>query len=230
MTEAGARGIDAEATSGGTRIVLSGISKRVARRMEEAWKAPAFHVAALLDADELDLERAAHASATLTDVLLLRCARGLTQHPELNAHYDAAETAVVRFADVNLGIAVATPKGLMVPVLHAAQTCALAEIAERRRDLVNRARLGQVTIDDLEGGTFTISNLGMFGITRFDAILNPPQVAIMAVGAARSQPELRDGGLGERRSIEVTLTCDHRAVDGVTAAAFLQQLGQSVDA
>jgi pyruvate dehydrogenase E2 component (dihydrolipoamide acetyltransferase) len=163
---------------------------------------------------------------TLTDVLLLRAARALTLHPGVNAHYDPDALAVNRFERADIGLAVATERGLLVPVLRGAESLSLGEIAARRRELVERARAGRLSLAEMQGATFTVSNLGMFSVVQFDAILNVPQVAILAAGATQSRPVVVDGALAERRVIALTLTCDHRAVDGATGAMFLQDLVQ----
>lgn len=209
----------------GTCTPLSGIGRTIARRMEEAWKAPAFHLTAELAAGGLDAERAGRAGVTFTDVLLSRCARALLAHPGVNAHYDPAGFAVTTFERADIGIAVATDRGLLVPVLRSVDAMSLEEIAAGRRELVERARAGSLAMADMQGGTFTVSNLGMFGIVRFDAILNVPQVAILATGAARTQYADVDGVPVPRRVVDVTLTCDHRALDGAAGAVFLRDLG-----
>src|SRR5205823_4989284 len=124
---------------------------------------------------------------------------------------------------------VAAPQGLVVPVIHEAERLSLAEIAARRADVVGRAREGKLTQPDLEGGTFTISNLGMFGVEQFIAVLNPPQAAILAVGATTEQPVVRDGAVTARPLMTMTLTVDHRAVDGAAAADFLRTVKSFVE-
>ena len=133
------------------------------------------------------------------------------------------------YQDVNIGIAVASPAGLVVPVIHGAQRLGIADLAEARRGLVDRARNGKLAMADVTGGTFTISNLGMMGIDRFDAILNVPQVAILAVGSTRQRQVWRDGDPAWRPIADMTLTCDHRAVDGATGAAFLAALHSALE-
>jgi pyruvate dehydrogenase E2 component (dihydrolipoamide acetyltransferase) len=145
-------------------------------------------------------------------------------HPKLNAHYDPDELAVTQFERADIGLAVATDRGLLVPVLRGINRMSLAEIAAERRTLVERARAGQVTMAEMQGATFTVSNLGMLAVVQFDAIVNVPQVAILAVGAVQSRPAFAEGQLVEQRVIAMTLTCDHRAVDGAAGARFLREL------
>ncbi len=133
-----------------------------------------------------------------------------------------AEDALLRHPSANVGIAVAAPQGLVVPVVKAADRLSLAEIAAVRADLVDRARNQKLTADDMADGTFTISNLGMFGVEAFVAVLNPPQAAILAVGATEDRAVVVDGEIAVRPTMTMTLTVDHRAVDGAPAADFLQ--------
>jgi len=203
---------------------LTATGRTMARRMAEAWKAPVFHLTVEADADAWDALRAGRAGVTLTDVLLMRCARALLAHQAVNAHFDPEALAVTRFERADIGIAVATDRGLLVPVLRGVDGLSLEQIAAGRRELVERARAGRLALADMQGATFTVSNLGMLGVAHFDAIVNVPQVAILAVGAIQARPFLADGELAERRAIALTLTCDHRAIDGATGATFLGDL------
>jgi pyruvate dehydrogenase E2 component (dihydrolipoamide acetyltransferase) len=159
------------------------------------------------------------AKPTISDVLTKVCASALMRHRRLNAQFVGEEIHLYPTADV--GMAVATDRGLVVPVTRGAERLSIAEIAAQRVELVDRARTGKLKQGDLEGGTFTISNLGMFGVEHFIAVLNPPQVAILAVGAVEETPVVRDGEIVVRPLMDLTLTCDHRAVDGSVAAEFL---------
>jgi pyruvate dehydrogenase E2 component (dihydrolipoamide acetyltransferase) len=205
-------------------VPLSGTGRSMARRMEHAWTAPAFTLVVELEVDGLDRARAGHQGVSLTDVLLMRCAHALVAHPQLNAHYHADAYSVTRFETASIGIAVATRRGLLVPVLRDVDRLPLDEIAAGRRELVDRARGGQLSMAEMQGGTFTLSNLGMFGVTHFTALLNPPQVAILAVGKVRTQLAMAAGTIAELRVMTLTLTCDHRAVDGATGASFLRDI------
>ena len=144
------------------------------------------------------------------------------RHRAVNALYQG--DAVELHASANIGIAVAVPKGLVVPVIPGCERKSVAEIAAERAAIVERARTGKLQQSDLEGGTFTISNLGMYGIERFIAVLNPPQAAILAVGAVSDQVVAMDGQPTVRPRLELTLTCDHRAIDGATGAEFLRDV------
>jgi pyruvate dehydrogenase E2 component (dihydrolipoamide acetyltransferase) len=205
----------------------------IARRLTAAWEVPAFQLTVSADmtfATEL-VERARELNAglrvTVTDLLTKVCAMALQRHRDVNVQF--TDEALLRLPTANVGIAVAAPSGLIVPVIPQAERLSLAEIAERRTDLVQRARDGKLQLQDLEGGTFTISNLGMFGVEQFVAVLNPPQAAILAVGATEERPVARDGELVARPMMTMTLTVDHRAVDGAEAADFLRTVKTFVE-
>jgi len=164
---------------------------------------------------------------TVTDLLAKLCAHALIRHGDVNVQY--TEDALLKFPTANVGIAVAAPQGLVVPVLRSVERQSLAEVAVSRGDIVGRARDSKLTAQDLEDGTFTISNLGMFGIEQFVAVLNPPQAAILAVGATVDTPVARDGVVVVRPIMTLTLTVDHRAVDGAAGADFLRTVKQFVE-
>ena len=203
-----------------TTRALSKTEKLMARAMTAAWAAPMFDVVIEVDM-QMALDRRS-AGITLTDVILLACAQTLIRFPGINAHY--REDAVHQFATANVGLAVSSAKGLTVPVVHGAEGLTLAQIADRRRALVAKVRDGKISIAEVMGGTFTVSNLGMFDVRRFTAILNPPQVAILAVGATSMRQVWNNGAPEWRQICDLSLTCDHRAVDGAAAAAFLTAL------
>jgi pyruvate dehydrogenase E2 component (dihydrolipoamide acetyltransferase) len=208
-------------------VPLTSIRKTIARRLTQAWEAPVFQISMSADmtrAQELrerlvEMTREGETKPTVSDVITKACAVALMRHPELNAHYAGEE--VRRFPTADVGMAVATDRGLVVPVIRSAERLNLAEIAAARADLVTRARDAKLQQGDLEGGTFTTSNLGMYGVEEFIAVLNPPQVAILAVGAIEDKPVVVDGDLEIKPMMSLTLTCDHRAVDGADAAEFL---------
>lgn len=206
----------------GTTRPLPRLRRTAARRLTEAWTAPVIHLAREVDMTRALEVRDRARDATVTDVLLRACALALARHPDINAHF--ADEAVTTFRRVNLGFAVATDAGLTVPVIHDADSLDLEQMSRRRREAVEKARSGALRVRDVDGGTFTVSNLGMFGVDRFDAIINPPQVGILAVGATRQRYVMGDGGPAWRPISELTLTCDHRGVDGVTGARFLSTL------
>jgi pyruvate dehydrogenase E2 component (dihydrolipoamide acetyltransferase) len=204
---------------------LSSIRKTIARRLTQAWTVPAFQLTVDADMTRADALVQSHRELnpdvriTVTDLLTKLCAQALMRHPDMNVQY--ADDELLFFPTADVGIAVAAPQGLVVPVVHHAERLSLVEIAGVRGDLVARAREGKLRTEDLDGGTFTISNLGMFGVDQFIAVLNPPQASILAVGQTREQVVPRDGELLVLPLMTMTLTCDHRAVDGATGAAFL---------
>ncbi|HWE06755.1 MAG TPA: dihydrolipoamide acetyltransferase family protein, partial [Rhizomicrobium sp.] len=159
---------------------------------------------------------------SLADFISKAVCVALKQNPAVNATFDG--TQITRHADIHLGIAVAVPDGLIVPVLKHADKMGLKELRERTGPLVERARSGKQKQDEVNGGTFTISSLGAFGIREFSAIINPPQVAILAVGSAEKRAVVRNDQIVARTMMSVTLSADHRVVDGATAAEFLRTL------
>jgi pyruvate dehydrogenase E2 component (dihydrolipoamide acetyltransferase) len=206
---------------------LSSIRKTIARRLTKAWEAPVFQISMSADmtrAQELrerlvERTREGETKPTVSDLITKASAAALLRHPAVNAHYE--DETITRFPTANVGMAVATDRGLLVPVIRGADRLTLAEIAAARADLVERARSAKLQQQDLEDGTFTVSNLGMYGIEQFIAVLNPPQVAILAVGAIEETPVVVDGEFDIKPMMSLTLTADHRAVDGSVAAEFL---------
>ncbi|MGC8837194.1 MAG: 2-oxo acid dehydrogenase subunit E2 [Anaerolineae bacterium] len=164
---------------------------------------------------------------SFSDILLWAVGRALRAHPALNVAF--VEGRLYRFEEVNIALAVDTPRGLTVPVLRGVDKMALAQIALRRAELVEKAREHRLGPEDLSGGTFTISNLGMFGIDVFQAILNPPQAAILAVGRVVQRPVVVGGAVQALPTVWLTLSVDHRAADGATAARFLQEVVQNLE-
>jgi pyruvate dehydrogenase E2 component (dihydrolipoamide acetyltransferase) len=163
----------------------------------------------------------------VSDVLTRVVAAALMRHRAVNAHF--VEGEIRRFPTAHVGIAVATANGLIVPVIREADRRSVQEIARARADLVSRARDAKLQLADLEDGTFTISNLGMYGIEQFIAVLNPPQVAILAVGAIEDRPLVVEGDLEILPALTLTLTCDHRAIDGSEGAEFLHTVKAFVE-
>jgi pyruvate dehydrogenase E2 component (dihydrolipoamide acetyltransferase) len=207
---------------------LSNVRKTIARRLTQAWTVPAFQLTVSADMTRANglvqkqRELNPDVRITITDVLTKLSAQALMRHRDMNVQF--ADDALLVFPSADVGIAVAAPQGLVVPVVHSAERLTIAQIAEVRADLVGRARDAKLRAEDLEGGTFTISNLGMYDIDQFIAVLNPPQASILAVGSTRDQVVPRDGDLLVLPLMTMTLTCDHRAVDGATGAEFLKTL------
>jgi len=214
-------------------IPLTKIRKTIARRLTAAWEAPVFQLTVSADMTRANALVAAarelnpDVRVTVTDLLAKVCARALMRHRDVNVQY--TDDALLKFPTANVGIAVAAPQGLVVPVLRSVERLTLAEVSAARGEVVSRARESKLTAQDLEDGTFTISNLGMFGIEQFVAVLNPPQAAILAVGATIDAPTVLDGAVIVRPIMSMTLTVDHRAVDGAAGADFLRTVKQFVE-
>jgi pyruvate dehydrogenase E2 component (dihydrolipoamide acetyltransferase) len=168
--------------------------------------------------------KAENVKLSLSDFVYKAVCAALVAHPTVNATLDDKKNEITRHGDVNLGIAVAIPDGLIVPVLRSADQMGLKELRQRSAELVERARAQRLKQDEGGGGTFTVSSLGSYGVREFAAIINPPQVAILAVGAAEKRPVVRGDAIVPRTVMSLTLSADHRAVDGATAAEFLQTL------
>jgi pyruvate dehydrogenase E2 component (dihydrolipoamide acetyltransferase) len=214
-------------------VPLTNIRKTIARRLTAAWQAPVFQLTVSADmtrSNELvarNRELNPDVRVTVTDLLAKVCAQALMRHRDVNVQY--TEDALLKFPMANVGIAVAAPQGLVVPVIRSVERLSLAEVGVARVDVVGRARENKLTAQDLEDGTFTISNLGMYGIEQFVAVINPPQAAILAVGATLDTPVARNGAVEVRPMMAMTLTVDHRAVDGATGADFLRTVKQFVE-
>lgn len=215
-------------------VEFTSMRKVIARRMSEAWTAPHFQVSLTADVGRMIELRQVLVEATpeggirptYSDIITKLVAAGLTRHPALNAHF--AGDAVHQYGPANIGLAIAVDGGLVVPVIPACERRSVTAIAAARADLVERSRTGKLTAEDFEGGTFTISNLGMYGIERFQAVLNPPQVGILAVGSIEERVVVEDGEMVVRPRMEMTLSCDHRAVDGAQGSEFLRTLKQLI--
>lgn len=220
---------------GERREELSKIRRTVARRMTESKRdVPHFYMTAEVDMAECARLKASlaaarpDAAASYTHLLLRAVAIALEQHPRINARY-AGEDAVEFSDGIHLGIAVALEEGLIVPVLHDCQSKDVFTIAEEARALVERVRTGKAGGGDLSGGTFTVSNLGMYPIEEFAAVINPPQAAVLATGAVVERAVVRGGQIVARHTMRVTLSSDHRVIDGAEAAQFLATLKELLE-
>jgi pyruvate dehydrogenase E2 component (dihydrolipoamide acetyltransferase) len=227
-TNAGASGTGVSPPASAKRIRMSARRATIARRLlESKLTIPHFRLDAEIDMGPLLQMKREHAApgadrVTLNDLLLRAIALALVRHPMVNARFEGEE--IVQFENADVAIAVAAQAGLVTPIVRAANLKSLAAIAKESRDLIERARLGTLLREEISGGTFTISNLGMYGISRFDAIINAPQVAILAVGAVSQRPVVRAGALSIAEMATLTLSADHRVVDGAVGAAFLATL------
>jgi len=164
---------------------------------------------------------------SINDFIIKAVAVALRQHPEINAQW--TDTAIRRFNRVDIGVAVAVEDGLITPVVRGADQIGVAEISQQVRELAKRARERKLQPDEYTGATFSISNLGMFGIDEFTAIINPPEAAILAVGRVEDKPVAHFGEIVAQPRMRVTMSCDHRVIDGATGAKFLQTLRQYLE-
>ena len=206
--------------------------KTIAKRLTGAWQdAPAFFLTARFDCDSLvgfrGALKAGGAKVSYNDIVIKACARALRDVPDVNVSW--GPDAITRHGGVHVGVAVALDGGLITPVVRDADTKGLSAISSEVRDLAGRAREGKLQADEYSGSTFTISNLGMMGIEHFTAILNPPEACILAVGGLAQEPVVVDGQLTVKWQMRVTLTCDHRAVDGALGAQFLQAVRRYIE-
>lgn len=218
----------APAITPGQEIPLSNMRKVIARRLaESAFTAPHFYVTmeVAMDAAMALREQVIAASETkvsVNDFVVKACAKALTRFPMVNATW--GEDKLVTFGQVDVGVAVAIPDGLITPVVRNADHKSVVEIAREAKDLAGRAREKRLKPEEYTHATFTISNLGMMGVTEFTAIINPPGSAILAVGAVRKVPVVVDDDLRVGQRMNLTLSCDHRVVDGALGAQFLGEV------
>ncbi|HET9635473.1 MAG TPA: pyruvate dehydrogenase complex dihydrolipoamide acetyltransferase [Gemmatimonadaceae bacterium] len=215
-------------------VPLTQIRKTIARRLSESnGPIPTFFLTA-----EFDVTRAAemrtqlaemgdHYKASFNDIVIKAVALALTEHPEVNAHW--LNDAIRQFNRVHVAMAVAVEDGLITPVLFDADRMSLWDISEKARDLAKRARERKLLPEEYTGSTFSVSNLGMFGIDQFTAIINPPEAGILAIGGVEEKPVVVDGQLEVRSRMRVTMSCDHRVIDGATGAKFLQTVRQYIE-
>ena len=215
-------------------VALTQIRKTIARRLSESiGPVPTFYLTAEFDLGRIEDMRKAMASlgdefkVSVNDVLLKAVATALTQHPEVNAHW--LGDRIRMFNRVHLGVAVATADGLIVPVIFDADQKPMRQISAEVKELAKLARERRLKPEQYTGSTFSVSNLGMYGIDQFTAIINPPETGILAVGRAEDKAVVVDGELVIRKRLRLTMSCDHRAVDGAVGARFLQTLGRMIE-
>jgi pyruvate dehydrogenase E2 component (dihydrolipoamide acetyltransferase) len=214
-------------------MTMSHVWRVMAERTTQSWTTiPHIFLAREVNASRLQawrehlLKRSA-AQITYTDLLVKLVAATLRQHPRLNAAWSAGKISLND--QIHIALAAATEDGLVVPVIHHADTLRLAEIAQQRKELVARAQARKLRPDDLRAGTFTISNLGMYGVDTFTALITPPQVAILAVGRIAPRIVPVQGQPGVQPTVMLSLACDHRAVDGARGAQFLLALAEVIE-
>jgi len=208
-------------------IPLTGIRKTTAERLSlSARTAP--HSTITMEVDMTNAVKTREKTQTsYTDMLVKAVAQALKEHRLLNATLEREQIKV--FEDISVGVAAATERGLVVPVVHNADTKSLSEIASALKELVEKAREGILTKEDLAGGTFTITNLGMYGVDVFIPIINPPETAILGVGRVTEKPVVVSGQIAIKPAMQLSLAYDHRIVDGAPAARFLQTVKQILE-
>jgi pyruvate dehydrogenase E2 component (dihydrolipoamide acetyltransferase) len=212
----------------GTTIPLTSMRRTIAKRLSEsAFTAPHFFVTVEIDMDAAvslreQLQRAEDVKVSFNDLVLKACARALTRFPTVNASWTGE--AIQTHAEVHVGVAVSLAEGLITPVVRNADRKHVVEISREVKDLAARAREKKLKPEEFMGSTFTLSNLGMFDVTEFTAIINPPESCILAVGAVRKQPVVKNDALAVGHRMKVTLSSDHRVVDGALAAQFLAEV------
>ncbi len=224
-----------QAPSGKTEP-LGTVGRLMAARTTQSWTSvPHFFVTREVDASGLveahkriaaETEKSRGIKVTLTDLLVALVARALAKHPRMNASW--AEESIRHNPEINVAIAVAVEEGVVAPVLHGADRSSIGELATKRRELAERAKAGRLQPADITGGTFTISNLGMYGVDAFTAIIVPPQAAILAVGRVGDRVVAINGNAVVRPMITLTLSTDHRVADGARAALFLNDLTEAM--
>jgi pyruvate dehydrogenase E2 component (dihydrolipoamide acetyltransferase) len=208
--------------------------KVIARRLSESKASiPHFYVAMDIELDALlKLRAELNAQApkegpgafklSVNDLIIKACAVALRRHPGVNASW--TEEAILRFSDVDISVAVAIPDGLITPIVRRADQKGLATISNEMKDLAARAKAGRLKPEEFQGGGFSISNMGMYGVSHFAAIINPPQAGILAVGAGEQRPVVKNGALAIATVMTCQLSVDHRVIDGALAAEFMQTL------
>ena len=229
---AAAAGIAADsnaAPQGGFDTVRMSATRKVIARQLTLSKStiPHFYLRTQVNLDALldlraERKRGGGKAPSVNDYFIRASALALKQAPDLNIQVHGDEIRKFRNADIS--VAVAAERGLITPIIRAAETKSVETVSQEMRSLIERARTGKLRTEDIEGGTFTVSNLGMFGIDQFDAIINPPQGAILAIGTASRRPIERGGGLSVATTAQLSLSCDHRAIDGAVGAQFLAAL------
>lgn len=217
-------------------IPMSGMRRAIASRLQTSkQQSPHFRLNVDLDLERLlalrqDINREVPGvKISVNDLLVKACALALVAVPDVNIQFDEATQSILRFADADISVAVALPAGLITPIVRSANRKSISDISNEIHSLVTRAKAGTLKPEEFQGGTFSVSNLGMLGVRQFDAIINPPQSAILAIGAGELRAVVRDGQIVARHQMTVSLSCDHRVIDGAAGAAFLRELKRLIE-
>ncbi|MEQ1389527.1 2-oxo acid dehydrogenase subunit E2 [Acinetobacter radioresistens] len=219
-----------------TSIPMNAMRKAIASRLQAAKRnAPHFRLTVDLNVEAIQTLRAQinesvpQVKLSINDMLIKAAAAALIKVPEVNVQFDEESQSILQFDQADISVAVAIPNGLITPIIKAANQKSLAEISGNMRDLATRAKTGKLTPDEFQGGSFSISNLGMLGIKHFDAIINPPQGAILALGASEARAVVEHDQIVIRQMVTATLSCDHRVIDGAVGAKFLASFKKFVE-
>ncbi|WP_336039774.1 2-oxo acid dehydrogenase subunit E2 [Acinetobacter calcoaceticus] len=236
VNEQSAQGAVAQPQSTITTVAMNGMRKAIASRLQAAKRnAPHFRLVVDLNVEALQNlrkqinETVPQVKLSINDMLIKAAAAALIKVPEVNVQFDEATQSILQFSQADISVAVAIPNGLITPIVKAANQKSLAQISDDMRDLATRAKTGKLQPDEFQGGSFSISNLGMLGVKQFDAIINPPQGAIMALGASEPRAVVENGNVVVREIVTATLSCDHRVIDGAVGAKFLASFKQFVE-
>ena len=217
-------------------ISMSGMRRAIASRLQTSkQQSPHFRLNVDLDLERLlalrqDINREVPGvKISVNDLLVKACALALVAVPDVNIQFDEAAQSIRRFTDADISVAVALPAGLITPIVRSANRKSISDISNEIHSLVTRAKAGTLKPEEFQGGTFSLSNLGMLGVRQFDAIINPPQSAILAIGAGEVRAVVRDGQIVAHQQMTVSLSCDHRVIDGAAGAAFLRELKRLIE-
>lgn len=210
-------------------VPLSPMRKVIGQRLQESKTfIPHFYVTQEIDAERLVAVRTELASigikVTYNDLVIRACALALREHPEMNTGFNSVTQSIIHFKTIDISIAVSLPSGLITPIIRHADYKNLGQISSEMKSLATRARDGKLSREEYAGGSFTVSNIGMFGVGEFKAIINPPQAAILAVGGIIDQPVVKEGRVIPGKVMKCTLSADHRVLDGTDAAKFIRTL------
>lgn len=219
-----------------TTVAMNGMRKAIASRLQAAKRnAPHFRLTIDLNVESVQALRqqinntVPQVKLSINDMLIKAAAAALIKVPQVNVQFDEENQQILQFEQADISVAVAIENGLITPIIKAANRKSLAQISNDMRDLATRAKTGKLAPDEFQGGSFSISNLGMLGIQQFDAIINPPQGAILALGIAEKRAVVENDEIVVREMVTATLSCDHRVIDGALGAQFLSALKQFVE-
>jgi len=215
-------------------IPLTAMRKVIAERLQYSKQTiPHFYIRQEIEVSELvnlrEQVKKLEKNFTINDFIIKAVALALRKHPEVNSGFNEEKEAIIRYPTVDISVAVTIQGGLITPIIRNADRKPIAEISQEIKLLASKAKEGKLKPEEFQGGSFTISNLGMFGVTDFQAIVNPPQAGILAVGTVQDKPVVKNGAIVPGKILSVTLSCDHRAIDGAEAAVFVKTLKELIE-